>query len=39
MEVVPTPKTLVKIPVPYPVRTMDLLRRESSDDGIRKYID
>lgn len=39
MDVVPTPKTIVKVPVPYPVRTMDLLRRESKDGGIRKFID
>ena len=39
MDVVPTPKTLVKIPVPREVRPMDLLRREVKDGGIRKYLD
>lgn len=36
MEVVATPKTIVKIPVPQPVRAMDLMRREAGNDRIRK---
>lgn len=39
MDVVPTPKTIVKIPVPFPVQGMDLLRRECIGDGVRKFID
>lgn len=35
MDVVPTPKTLVKVPVPQPVRAMDLMRREAKSDRIR----
>ncbi len=38
MDVVPTPKTIVKVPIPFPVKSMDLLRRECSNDGIRKFI-
>lgn len=35
MDVVATPKTIVKIPVPQPVRAMDLMRREAENDRIR----